>query len=440
MNPARFNSLPASACTPGVAGSQGPDRITKTIYDAAGQVLQVRKAVGTSIEIADVTYSYTRNGKIEYVIDANGNRAKLEYDGHDRQTKWIFPSKARPSAFNPSTPATALATAGPINPADHEQYGYDANGNRTSLRKRDGKKIAYTYDALNRVTKKDLCSSGTASCSAIPSTHRRDVFYEYDLRGLQTKARFDSLTGAGITYTYDGFGRLTAETQTTDGISRTVSSRYDANGNRTRVTHPDGQYWTFDYDGLDRVTNVKQATTTLGIASYNNRGLPLQFAWTWSTASSNKSTYGYDSAGRLGSIALDLHGSTRDVSWSYTRNPASQIASETQSNDAYSWNGHVDTVRAYTTNGLNQYSAAGSARFCYDANGNLTADGTSVYLYDVENRLVERRAQGSANSNCAALSYTGALEVRLHYDPLGRLHQVSGAAWARSASSMTAMR
>ncbi|AXK42368.1 RHS repeat-associated core domain-containing protein [Erythrobacter aureus] len=125
-------------------------------------------------------------------------------------------------------------------------------------------------------------------------------------------------------------------------------------------------------------------------------------------------------------FALDLHGSTRDVSWSYTRNPASQIVSETQSNDAYSWDGHVDAVRAYTTNGLNQYTGAGSASFCYDANGNLTADGTSVYLYDVENRLVERRVQGSTNTNCAALSYTGALEVRLHYDPLGRLHQVSG--------------
>ena len=424
MNPAIYSSLPVSACTLGAQGGDGPDRITKTIYDAAGQVLQVRKAVGTSIEIADVTYSYTRNGKIEYVVDANGNRAKLEYDGHDRQTKWIFPSKARPSAFNPSTPATALATAGPINPANYEQYGYDANGNRTSLRKRDGKKIAYTYDALNRVTKKDLCSSGTASCSAIPSTHRRDVFYEYDLRGLQTKARFDSLTGAGITYTYDGFGRLTAETQNTDGISRTVSSRYDANGNRTRVTHPDGQYWTFDYDGLDRVIRVRQQGTVLGVASYNARGLPSQMAWTYQKASSHAKTLAYDSAGRLGSIALNLHGSTRDVSWSYTRNPASQIVSETQSNDAYSWDGHVDTTRAYTTNGLNQYTGAGSAAFCYDANGNLTADGSSVYKYDVENRLISKRAQ--TNTNCSALSYSGTLQAALRYDPTGRVYQVSG--------------
>ena len=64
--------------------------------------------------------------------------------------------------------------------------------------------------------------------------------------------------------------------------------------------------------------------------------------------------------------------------------------------------------RPYTTNGLNQYSAAGNATFGYDANGNLTSDGTRTYVYDIENRLV-------ASSNGAALSY----------DPLGRLYQVT---------------
>jgi RHS repeat-associated protein len=69
---------------------------------------------------------------------------------------------------------------------------------------------------------------------------------------------------------------------------------------------------------------------------------------------------------------------------------------------------------------------AGAVAFCYDANGNLTADGSSVFRYDVENRLVEKRAQGSGNANCAALSYAGALQAGLRYDPMGRLYEVSG--------------
>ncbi len=426
MNPAIYGSLPASACTLGTEGSNGPDRIKKQIYDTAGQVVQVRKAVGTPIEIADVTYGYTPNGKIEYVVDANGNKAKLEYDGFDRQTKWVFPSPTRPTSYNPSTQATALSSSGAVNTGDYEQYTYDNNGNRLTLRKRDGRKIEFTYDALNRVIKKDLCSTGTASCAAVPSTHLRDVFYGYDLRGLQTYARFSSPTGVGITYAYDGFGRLTSETQTSDGVPRTVSSLYDANGNRTRVTHPDGQYFQLDFDRLNRATNIKQTTTTLGVASYNNRGLPEQLAWTYATASANRRSLGYDDAGRLNSIGIDLNSTSNDATWIYTRNPASQILTETQSNDIYSWNGHVDLTRNYTTNGLNQYTAAGTAAFCYDANGNLTADGASVYLYDVENRLVQKRAQGTGNTNCAALSYTGALQAELAYDPTGRLYRVTG--------------
>ena len=51
--------------------------------------------------------------------------------------------------------------------------------------------------------------------------------------------------------------------------------------------------------------------------------------------------------------------------------PASQIASLTRTNDAYAWTGHANVDRNYTTNGLNQYTAAGPASFTYDANGNL---------------------------------------------------------------------
>jgi RHS repeat-associated protein len=426
MNPAVYVALPSSACTLGPEGSDGPDRVTRTVYDAAGQVLQIRKAVGTPIEIADISYSYSLNGKIRQIVDANGNRAELRYDGHDRQTRWVFPSKTRPTAFNPATPASAMASAGALNESDYEEYSHDANSNRLWLRKRDGRRIAFTYDALNRVTAKDVCASGGAACSGLAPAYIRDVFYEYDLRGLQTKARFDSITGAGVTYVYDGFGRLVSETQNTNGVARTVSSQYNANGNRTRVTYPDGQFFTYDHDGRDRATVLREGTTQLGTASFNNRGLPIQLAWTALTASANTRSYGYDPAGRLSSIGFDLNGTVGDVTWGYTRNPASQILSESQNNDSYSWDGHVNLTRTYATNGLNQYESAGSATFCYDANGNLTADGASVYLYDVENRLLEKRTQGTGNTNCASLSYTGTLQAQLLYDPTGRLYEVSG--------------
>ncbi|MEL7190213.1 MAG: RHS repeat-associated core domain-containing protein, partial [Pseudomonadota bacterium] len=200
---------------------------------------------------------------------------------------------------------------------------------------------------------------------------------------------------------------------------------YDKNGNRTKLTHPDGQFVRYDYDELNRLTGVRERDTTLGTQNYTARGLPRRMDWHTGAASRNWRTYTHDAAGRVSALHLNLHNSGRDVSWIFTRNPASQILSETQTNDSYSWDGHPNQGidRNYTTNGLNQYESAGSAAFCYDANGNLTADGASVYLYDVENRLVERRQQ--TNTNCSNLSYAGSLEADLRYDPLGRLRWVA---------------
>ncbi|MDJ0642613.1 MAG: RHS repeat-associated core domain-containing protein [Erythrobacter sp.] len=406
MNPARFNSLPSSACTLGIKGSFGNDRITRYSYNDIGQVLKVQQGVGTSLQRDYVEFTYTRNGARETVTDANGNKSEYALDGHDRVKRWTFPHKT---------------LTGSVNSADYEEYQYDANGNRTYKRTRDGAVVRYEYDAMNRLTKKDLPYDPD-----IPSTHRRDVFYGYDLRGSRTYARFASTNGLGVTYAYDGFARLLSETQNTDGVSRTVSSQYDANGNRVRITHPDGKYWILDYDDLNRLESIREATVQLGALGYNSLGLRDHIAWTASTSSTNRRDFDYDSVGRLEAIQLNLHGTAFDVSWDYTRNPASQILTETQSNDAYSWNGHVNVSRSYSSNGLNQYTSAGSASFCYDAKGNLTADGSSVYLYDVENRLIQKRAQGAGNSNCSNLSYSGALQAQLHYDPTGRLYQIDG--------------
>ena len=68
----------------------------------------------------------------------------------------------------------------------------------------------------------------------------------------------------------------------------------------------------------------------------------------------------------------------------------------------------------YLVNGRNQYTqiaGEGAAKLSHDANGNLTSDGSTAYVYDAENRLV--RASGATNATLA-------------YDPLGRLWQVSG--------------
>jgi RHS repeat-associated protein len=396
MNPAAFGALPASACTLGTPGTQGTDRITRNYYDAADQLLQVRKAVGTALEQGYVSYAYTTNGKQASVIDANGNKAAYTYDGHDRLAEWQFPDKV---------------TAGTASATDYEEYGYDANGNRTSLRKRDGRTFTYTYDALNRLTSKvvpDACVAGYA-CTNVAASATRDVYYGYDLRGLQTAARFDSPSGAdAVLSSYDGFGRLTASTTVMGGgiTNRTLNYQYDANGNRTRITHPDGTYFRYDFDGLDRPADVyENGAYQRAHSDWDNQGRRWG-EWRGAIFSS----YGYDPISRLNGTGSDLAGTAYDVTTTFGYNPASQITSRTRSNAAYSFTGYanVDLARSYAANGLNQYNSAGGVSFGYDANGNLTASGGTSYTYDAENRLV--------------LTSTG---VQIAYDALGRIYQTT---------------
>jgi RHS repeat-associated protein len=389
MNPGAFASPPA-ACTPGAAtGDTEPDRITRNSYDAAGQLLKVQKAYGTPLQQDYATYEYTLDGKPSAVIDANRNRAKLTYDGHGRQARWIFPSATPPQP----------GQAGVENPADYEEYGYDLNGNRTTLRKRDGVTIAYAYDALNRVTQKNV----PASAAGAPGY---SVFTGYDNRGLELYARFGSASGVGITNSYDNAGRLASTSTNMDGTPKTISHAYDGDGNRSSISISSGYYLGFFYDGLDRMTAIRQSDgTTVASLAYDPAGRRSGLGF----YPGNAAAYAYDGTGRLQTLSHHFGASGSDQTLSFAYSPAHQIVARTSSNDAYASTSAYNVSRAYTANGLNQYTAAGTATFAYDANGNLTSDGSSTFVYDAENRLVSR-------SNGTTLSY----------DPLGRLWRIAG--------------
>ena len=155
----------------------------------------MQKAFGTPLQQDYATYSYTSDGKMASMTDANGNLATMTYDGFDRIYQWNFP----------------LPTSkGQVNANDYEAYQYDQNGNRTYLRKRDGTVLTYSYDALNRMIQKNAPASATGAASY-------SVFYGYDVRGLQTYARIRSSSGAVTTNTYDGFGQLDSTTTNMGG-------------------------------------------------------------------------------------------------------------------------------------------------------------------------------------------------------------------------------
>ena len=402
MNPAVFSSLPASACTLGQegtgAGDFGPDRITRNNYDPAGDLLSIQKAYGTPLVQTYASYLYDSDGRPISVTDADRNVAKMRYDGFEREISWSFPSKTTVGATSTCTDTPVSESGNVAGPPetraasdDCEKYAYDKDGNRVTLMKRDGQIIRYSYDALNRVMLKD--DPGTAN----------DVYYGYDLWGRQLYARFGSATGLGLTDTYDGFGRQLSASSNMDGVARTLSYQWDADGNRTRITYPDGNYFIYLYDGLDRPTVIEEnGGTQIASFAYNAPG-----ERSGETRGAVTTSYGYDGVSRLTSLGHDLAGTADDVTWQLGYNPPSQIVSTTRSNDLYDY-AYAATNKAYTVDGLNQYSTAGGVTLAYDGNGNLTSDGTYTYSYDAENRLISA-------SNGTTLSY----------DPEGRLWQVA---------------
>ncbi len=238
-----------------------------------------------------------------------------------------------------------------------------------------------------------------------------DVTYAYDNLGRATSA---SQTGNSLAFTWDALGRRLTET----GPQGTAASEYDLANRRTKLTYPgSGLYVNSDYLVTGEVTTIRENGATSGVGvlasnGYDNVG--NRTSVTFGNGASQAFTP--DDVSRLASLTNDLTGTTNDLSANFGYNPASQINANVRTGDTYAWTGHFNVNRAYTSNGLNQYSVAGPASLTYDTKGNLTSDGTSTFSYSSENLLT------------SALGATG-----LSYDPALRLYQIAGGATTRFA-------
>jgi RHS repeat-associated protein len=399
MNPTVFASPHPNACQVGTQGTFGPDRVTQFTYDDLDNVLTEQRAVGTSIAQTYVTNVWLARGVLDTQTDAKGNRTKLRYDSNWRLYKREYPSPTTPNSVNEN---------------DYNQYGYDKNGNVTFERKRNASTITSTFDANNRLTFKNLSDN----------TYSGDISYGYDLRGLNRYSCFGTaatsscdMSGQGETNIFDSFGNLTSRTSRMSGTSRTLSYQFDLEGNRTQVTHPDGVYFTYNRDGLNRTCTVGESAaapacnttdpTAFTVMHYSPEGRRLDLI----RAGGGVTNVASDNGLRLGSFTQNFTGATNDLTNVFAYNPARQIASFTQSNNLYNYTEAQNRIGAYGVNGLNQYTKIDDITVTYDAVGNLTNDGAGVtYVYDMENHLV---------------TTGGSVASTLVYDVFGRLAQIS---------------
>ncbi|WP_457313479.1 RHS repeat-associated core domain-containing protein [Sphingomonas sp. UYAg733] len=381
MNPATWGSLSSDACTAATTGGNGPDRITKYNYDIVDRATKVQTAFGvTGTQADEVTGSYTINGQVASLTDAEGNKTTYEYDGVDRLSKTRYPITTVGSGTSSTT--------------DYEQLVYDAGSNVTSRRLRgyasdSTRHIDLTYDNLGRPIAKDLPSP------------EADIVYSYDLLGRPTGIGSSAQT---LYFTYDALGR----NLTQSGPIGTVTSQYDLAGRRTQLTWPDSFYVTYDNDVTGNVTAIREYGAASGagvLATYVYDDLGRRLSITRGNGTST--TYAFDPVSRLSQLTHNMVFTASNLTLGFSYNPASQISGVTRSNDSYAWTGAANVDRVYTVNGLNQATLSGSVSLGYDARGNLTSSGTTTYAYTSENLLQ------SSGANV------------LKYDPVMRLFEIN---------------
>lgn len=357
---------------------------TQYQYDALSRLVRTIDVLGNT-----TSYSYDENGNLTAIEDADGNTTYYDYDKSNRLVKKIFPD------------------------GTFETYLYNQVNNLVSKTNRKGNMIAYTFDKLDRL--RTISYPGVSRKVARNYPDATQISFDYDKVGRLIKAVKGSDT---ISYTYDAANRLMQAVQN----GKAVAYEYDNAGNRIKLTYPDNSFVIYVYDALNRLDQIKDSTgQILADYSYDQVSRRTQV----DLANGTRSSYQHDSAYRLTSLVNNVKSPESVISsFEYTYDKIGNRTSMTTTKGihAYTYDkiyqltkadypsvhpfadtdftydavmNRVKTVNGGTTdyavNNLNQYTTVGHAAYTYDANGNLTGDGTNIYEYDLENQMYQAK-------------------------------------------------
>ena len=429
----------------------GVDKPSRTVYDAAGQVMTVVDVHGQ-----ETKYTYTRVARrIQSVTDRTGRRTEYAYTAAGRQSAVTDPAGGRTTyTYNDRGDlATTTSPLGNVSGADPAPYTttnvYDANGFlvRTSIPYPGGGTASTdtTYDALRRPTSTtDPLGATTAlrydstdnPVSAVfPSGATASVSYDADGRpevatspsGQVYSAEYDdagnlvrqvSASGGVTTWTYDRMNRVSTmveprgNVEGADPADYTTRYRYDVAGNLVEVTDPLGHATSYRYDALDRLIAVTDAdgrsvryrydalgrlttvagpdapSLTEGVTGYDYD--PEGRLLRRLDANGHDTKYAYDSAGRLTQVVPPL-GFARDYRYDVASNVTAVVTSGSGDPAARTVTNTYDSLDRLVAR---QVGPDGPRyAFGYDAAGRLTSladpTGTETRSYDVEGALTE---------------------------------------------------
>jgi len=341
-------------------------RVVTRSYDDAGRLVSITDPGN----VVQSVITFTANGLVATVEDANDNVTEYEHDGFDRVKKKIYPD------------------------ATFEQNNFDADGRLMSVLTRAGDEIAFGYDDLNRLIER-------------APDNMPVVTFEYDLAGRQKKVSTPVILGdpsSGVfEYMHDSAGRLVEE-KFPDG--KQVQYELDEVGNAIKLTYPDAYYVERIFDELNRLTDIKLNGAMGSALVFEFDELSRRKRLTYQNGV--VTDYGFEMDNDLNSLLQTFNGSS--VEYSYDFNNVHELTSQTVSDDIYLWHPTAGGTTSYgTANNLNQYPSVGGDTYAYNDNGCLTDNDVWTFGYDTINQLI------SADDGVTSAVYL--------YDPLGRQTQ-----------------
>lgn len=336
-----------------IATEDGRGNIVRREYDTLGRLKKAIDAKGQAVE-----YGYDANSNLAAVLLPNGNGVTYTFDARNRpltrvdalsQTEtWIYDAADRVKTYRDRNNQLT-------------QFDYDALGRLQLTTHPDGSTLTATFDAGNRLrTLVDTAGVGTLG-------------WDYNA--------FDQVIAATgpqgtVSYDYDGVGR---RMEMTVASQPTVTYSYD-NGDRLQLITQGSELVDFDYDTADRLTQLTLPNGVKTGYAYNLTDQVTGIAWLKADDSPiGDLGYGYDSIGRL---------TAQTGSYASQTLPAASSGA----------NAFDDNNRQTQYNGQT---------LSYDANGNLTGDGTRTYVWNSRNQLTQIQQGGNTLA-----SY--------QYDALGR--------------------
>jgi RHS repeat-associated protein len=283
-------------------------------YNALGQLAGLTDGTGNAI----VTYIYDAVGRLASKDLGNGTSTDYSYDAAGNVTRIV--NKAMDGSVQSEYDYTyndqGLA-ATETTPTGTFTYGYDADGQLTSVDVPGGGTIMYQYDgAGNRVA---VVDNGTSTQYATNSlggyTSAGNITYRYNSAG-NLVSQTDS-TGT-TTYSYNALGELTQIVSPASGVTtfQYNALRYLVSENRNGLT----TNFLVDPTGIGNIAG--QFTSSGAVVAQYTYGLGLT---SQKSASGSSAYYSFDATGNT----TQLTGASGSILNSYSYLPFGQLSKST---------------------------------------------------------------------------------------------------------------